>query len=69
VVERKDETKPQDHGDDVRHRRAGGDGDDRPSEEYTAYRETDPSAPEDPEADREADLQPGKPDAEPGGGS
>ncbi len=31
-------------------------------EEYTAYRETDPDAPDEEQAVREADLQPGAPE-------
>lgn len=60
MVERKDRADVRDHAEDVRerHRRTGEDA----REEYTSYRETDAGAGEDPEAEREAELQPGEPE-------
>jgi hypothetical protein len=57
MVKRKDETGGPEHRRDMRERGLEGAEDTR--EEYTTYRQTDPEAPSDPEAEREAELQPG----------
>jgi hypothetical protein len=60
MVERKDETKARERDpEDARER--GRDGSEDTREEYTSYREANPRAPEDPAAEREAELQPGQP--------
>ena len=45
-------------------RKRGDEGAEDAREEYTSYRETEPDAPADPEAEREADLQPDSDDNE-----